>query len=155
MANEVLQGKLIGVTIGEDFIQCQTDATLSISVATSVTDPCKPTPDDTGGGVNWDRLTIDSKSWNITFNAKAFAMSTKFTQAEIIDLMVNKDPKVTVTFATTKTTDYAHTETQVFNGDGIITEFNWEAPATGESTYSATVAGNGKPTFVRTPVVGG
>lgn len=150
----VLQGKLLAVKVNDTVIDCQTDATLNITVETEESDPCKPVAGETSNDASWSDPTEGAKSWTLDFSAKSFAQSTGFNQGDLIDLLVNGTAIVEVQFATTQTSDYAveNSELQVFSGTGILNNFNLNAPAVGESTYDATVTGKGKPTFVRTPI---
>lgn len=152
MADNVLQGKLLSVTIGGTAVDCQTDATLTITVATEETDPCKPAAGESSADASWSDATDGARSWTISFSAKSFAQSTGFNNADLIELLVDGSPVVEAVFATTETSDYDHDELQVFSGTGIINNFNLNAPGTGESTYDVDITGKGKPTFVRTPV---
>lgn len=150
----VLQGKLLAVSANGTVIDCQTDATLNIAVATEESDPCKPVAGEASNDASWADPTEGAKSWTLDFSAKSFAKSTGFNQADLIDLLVNGSSIVEVQFATTETLDFdlENDEIQVFSGTGILNNFNLNAPAVGESTYDATVTGKGKPTFVRTPI---
>lgn len=150
----VLQGKLLAVSVGGTVIDCQTDATLNITVETEESDPCKPTAGEASNDASWSDPTEGAKSWTLDFSAKSFAQSTGFNQADLIELLVNGSSIVEVQFATTQTSDFGeeNNETQVFSGTGILNNFSLNAPAVGESTYDATVTGKGKPTFVRTPI---
>lgn len=151
MAYNVLQGKLLSVTLGGVAVDCQTDATLTITVATDETDPCKPIAGESSSEASWSDATDGTRSWTISFSAKSFAKSSGFNNADIMKLLIDGSPIVEVQFATTQTTDYDHQEIQVFSGTGIMNNFNLNAPGTGESTYDVDITGKGKPTFVTTP----
>lgn len=147
----VLQGKLLAVTIDGEFVNCQVDATLTITTETETTDPCKPDATQTTQGASWTEATESSKSWSISMSAKAFADAIVLNNSDILDKLVNGSATAQVQFSTTETTDYDYAELLLFSGTGIITNFTWNAPSTGESTYDVEITGSGQPTFTRTP----
>ncbi|MEI2271830.1 phage tail protein [Sphingobacterium sp. ML3W] len=152
MAGQVLPGSVIGITINGKEIQCELESSMSITVNTSDNDPCKPSSTEAYKAAKWTDPTVDSKSWEITFNAKAFADSVEFNNLDMLELLINGDPIVEVQFYTKQHPDYDFDEIAIFSGKGVLSMDDWTAPAEGESTYSGTIAGKGKPTFVRTPI---
>lgn len=152
MAGERLSGKLLSVTIDGDFVQCQTDATLSITTNTSESAACKPMPGESTTGSIWLTNNVDSKTWEITLTAASFADAVQMNNADIADKLITGTPIAQVQFATTQTTDYAYDQILVYSGEGIITNFTMNAPADGESTYDVTIIGNGPLTSTRTNV---
>lgn len=152
MAGQVLQGGVIGVTINGNEIQCEIDATLNITINTTETDPCKPLAAEPYKSSRWVDTSVDSKGWNVTFSAKAFADAVEMNNLDIVDLLVSGDPIVQIQFYTKQHPDYDYDEIAVFAGEGVMNDFTWNAPGTGESTYDVTVTGKGAPTFTRTTV---
>lgn len=150
----VLQGKLIGVTIGGVYIRCQTDATLAITTNVTDTDPCKPSEQDATNAASWVTHSIDSKAWTVSVTAKAFAdqLAGVIDNSDIAALMITGNPSVDITFQTIRTTDYDYAEIFVYEGTGTLTSFTHNAPATGESTYDLEITGNGGLTYTETPV---
>ncbi|GEM_PF-5074529 len=152
MAGQVLPGSVVGVTINGTEVQCELESSMSITVNTTETQPCKPLSTEAYKAAKWTDSSVDSKSWQITFNAKAFADNVAFNNLDLVDLLINGDPVVEVQFYTKQHPDFDFDEIAVFSGRGIISLDDWTAPAEGDSTYSGTITGKGKPEFVRTPV---
>ena len=150
----VLQGKLIGVKVNGQFLRCQTDATLSITVNTMDDDPCKPTEEDSTNGTSWITHSIDTKTWNVSVTAKAFAdvQAGVLDNGDITNLMITGDPSVEMTFQTIQTTDYDHPSIFLYEGTGTLTSFNFNAPVAGEATYDLEITGNGELQYTETPV---
>lgn len=149
----VLLGKLIGVKINGSYIRCQTDATLTITTNVTDDDPCKPTEQETTGGASWVTHSIDTKAWNVSVTAKAFADQAAglLDNSDIAALMIG-NPSVEMTFQTIQTTDYDYASIFVYEGTGTLTSFTHNAPVAGESTYDMEITGNGALTFEETPV---
>lgn len=141
----VLQGKLISVSIDENPIRCQMDATLNINQEVSDNEPCKPTAAESTNGAAWTTHTVSSKSWTISVTAKTFAdvLNGFLNQNDIADLMISGTPSVNVVFETTQTTDYDHPYIWMYEGVGTLTSFTINAPQDGESTYDFEITGNG------------
>lgn len=152
MAGEVTPGKIWGISVNGNFVNCQIDATLTINNNVSESAPCKPGPTDSYKSSGWVTNNIDSKSWEITGSNKSFADALQMNNADFIDLLVNGSSIVQVQFGTTQHPDYDFDEIQVFSGEGIISNFTLNAPNEGEGTSDFTITGNGAPTFTRTPV---
>lgn len=149
----VLPGKVIGVTIDGDFIDCQIDATLTKTNNVTETTGCKPSPDGTYKGASTVGRTVDTSDWTITMSAKAFADAVTVNQNDIAEKM-DTNPIVQVTFQTTQTTDFDFEEAWVYEGEGILTDFTINAPQDGEATWDTTIVANGTPlTLTRTPIV--
>lgn len=154
MANQVLQGKLIGVSVDGEFPDCQTDATLTLTVNTEETDPCKPAPGESSSSADWVKPTVSSKTGTLDFSAKAWASSSGYNQSDIAEKIINGDAKVEWQFMTIQTTDFNenHEEAWVFSGDGILTSLAITGAAAGEATYDTSILLYDKPTLVRTPI---
>lgn len=152
MAGQVLQGSLLAVTLNGTRIQCEIDSTLNVTTNTTETDPCKPASTEAYKAAKWTDASVDSKTWSLDFSAKAFADAVEMNNADILELMVSGDPIVQIEFSTTQTTDFDFDEILTFSGEGILSDFTWNNPSTGESTYDVTVTGKGAPTFTRVSV---
>ena len=148
-----LQGKLIGVKIEGDYIRCQTDGTLAITVNTTDDDACKPTETDTTNGASWTTHSVDSKAWTVSVTGKTFADSVTgaIDNSGIAALMLG-NPSVEMTFQTIKTTDYDFPNIFVWEGTGTLTSFTQNAPIDGDATYDLEITGNGALTYTETPV---
>lgn len=151
MANsKVIPGKLLLATSGGTAFDCQQDATLTITYNLTQEDPCKPDPTETYKGFSWQTSTTDSASWEISFTLKATDANSS-NQNSILDTLVNTGNEMSITFETSTATGTGLEYASVFEGDGLISSFTWNAPSTGESTVDVTVTGNGAPTFETVP----
>ena len=150
--NDAIPGKLMGVKIDGNFIDCQIDATYNMTMDTEEGDICKPSPTDTTDGASWAEPTAGRKSGTIDFSAKSLAKMTGFGLYELSNLFINGSNSVTWTFGTTQTTDYNQPALIVYSGDGIMTSFNINAPNEGESTFDSSITMVGKPTVSRVAV---
>lgn len=152
MANE-LPGKLLGVTTDGEFINCQLDATLNLTLNLTESTPCKPSPTETYKSGQTIKRTIDSRDWTITFSAKALAQALANNQNKLAQkLLVGGDPNVQVTFQTTETTDYDFPIVFVYEGEGILQDLTINAPQDGDATHDGTIVANGDLTYTETPV---
>jgi len=145
-------GKLWYVTLNGQRIKCQLDATLNFTTNVEEEDACKP-EEDAIDQKQWVEREEVSRDWEITVNHRAFLDAVQINQADIIDMYVNGDLKVTAGFVADPSTGYA--QNQVFNGPGIITSAALNAPAAGKSNMDLTISANGAPTFTRIPVGSG
>lgn len=151
MANsKVIPGKLIVVTANDVAFDCQQDATLSISYNLTQEDPCKPDPTESYTGFSWQTSTTDSASWEISFTLKA-TDATQNNQNSILNALINTGNQMSIAFETSGAANTGLDVASVFEGDGLISSFTWNAPSTGESTVDVTVTGNGEPTFTTVP----
>lgn len=148
----VLQGKLMATTINGEFPECQSSATMTLTVNTEQSDPCKPAPGQSSNEADWDKPTVSSKTGTVDFSAKTFADNTVFNQNDIADLIIEGDAKVQWQFATTQTDDYGHPVVWVYSGEGIITSLTVNGEVTGDGTYDTSIIMYGKPTKVVTPI---
>lgn len=150
----VLQGKLISVSINDNPIRCQMDATLGITQEITENEPCKPTATETTDGAGWTTHTTASRSWTITVTAKTFAdvLNGFLDQNDIADLMIAGTSSVNVVFETTRTLDYDHDTIWMYEGVGTLTSFTINAPQDGESTWDFEITGNGAIQKTETPI---
>lgn len=147
----VLEGKLTGVWLdignGLEFFRCQTDAKLKLTAATSTNDVCKPdqTVDAEDLGVQWVTRTVDSKDWQITFSAKAFLDSLGSNQFSLIQFFIASGTlQVEAEFATNANAGaHSHPVDHFYTGSGILSDVTLNGPEKGDSTYDATIDGNG------------
>lgn len=149
--NNSYSGKVIGVRLGTTWLRCQTEAKLSQSAAVTEDDACKP---DFGSdtGVSSITRTLDSVDWQLTFSAKTLADGAPGTYKALATAFVQKKLAVEIMFMTnTGVRTAGIAEDFVFDGSGIITAFDINAPATGSSTYDVTIVGNGDLTFTSVP----
>lgn len=151
MANS-LAGKIIGVELNGTYYKCQTDATLNLIANLTEDEACKPDPGTpSGGGIGWVTRTVDSKDWNITFSAKAFADDLQANNSEISTFFIDSDLSVEVDFQT-NVTENNDAYNFVYNGDGIMSSLTLNAPTDGASTYDVEIQGNGPLTYTTIPV---
>ena len=151
MANKVIPGKLLLVKMGDDFFNCQQDASLSITYNLTQEDPCKPDPSESYKGFSWQTSTTDSATWEISFTLKATDANAS-NQNSLLNQLVNTGNSVEISFETSDASGTGLEFASVFEGDGLISSFTWNAPANGESTVDVTVTGNGDPSFSTVPV---
>lgn len=152
MANsKVIPGKLILASTGGTAFDCQQDATLSITYNLTQEEPCKPDPTETYRGFSWQTSTTDSASWEITFTLKATDANSN-NQNTLLNALVNTGNEMNIVFETSSAQGTDLQFSSIFEGDGLISSFSWNAPSAGESTVDVTVTGNGEPTFSVTPV---
>lgn len=151
MANKVIPGKLLLVKMGDDFFNCQQDASLAITYNLTQEDPCKPDPSESYKGFSWQTSTTDSATWEISFTLKATDANAN-NQNSLLNQLVNTGNSVEISFETSDASGTGLEFASVFEGDGLISSFTWNAPANGESTVDVTVTGNGDPSFSTVPV---
>lgn len=154
MNTQNLEGRLIGVTIGGNYYNCQTTADLTLGTSLTKNPICKPNPNGSVS-IAWETSTVDSKNWQITFSAQSFLDSIigYKNNNDLLELFIAGDLQVDVEFLTsanlTDTENYDHDF--VFEGSGLLTTVKVNAPAQGGSTYDVTITGNGTPTFTLIP----
>ncbi len=152
MANsKTIPGKLIVVSIGDNPLDCQQDSTLNITYNLTQETPCKPDPTEDYKGFSWQTSTTDSASWSITFTLNATDSSSN-NQNSLLDQLINSGNEVDIAFETSQATGTGLTVSSIFEGEGLISDFSWNAPSEGVSTVDVTVTGNGEPTFSPIPV---
>lgn len=147
-----MPGKLLALTIGGRKLRCQTNGTLTLGTSLTQDDPCKP--DDVSTGTvagEWETSTVDSRNWKISVDAASFLDDLRENGFDLVDQFVNESLAVEVEFLTTPG-DHDFPEDVVFSGSGLIDTLTLNAPAKGNSTYTASITGNGAPTFTRIPV---
>lgn len=149
-------GKIIGIRLGGVWLECQTDATLNISVNVTEEDPCKPDGDaDTPEtAIPWIERTADSRDWSVDFSAKLMrdSLSTQNAPANVAKLIIDGDVYVDdFEFATANNQDQSAND-MIYSGSGILTGFTLNAPVSGAATTDSTITGNGPLTYSYPPV---
>lgn len=160
MANKVIPGKLLlagfdttpGSAGGTMYLDCQQDATLTITYNLSQSDPCKPDPSMPYKGFSWQTQSIDSAVWELSFTIKA-TDGTYGTQNKVISDALTKGANVNIVFQTSPAPGTGLVTSSLFEGAGVISSIVWNAPTAGDSTVDITVSGNGEPTFTTVPAV--
>jgi hypothetical protein len=154
MADSKIPGNIIGVKIGNQWLQCQAESTLNMTGNVSEDAPCKNLDGDEDDEDVWVTRTVDSKDWNITVNQSLLADSLA-AENEDIDLgglftdgSLYVDSVQFANKANTRFSDYNF----VYSGPAILTSFSITAGGTGANTTAATFTGNGKLSRVKTPV---
>lgn len=151
MANsKTIPGKLIVVSIGDNPLDCQQDATLNITYNLTQDPACKPDPADTYTGLSWQTSTTDSAAWDISFTLNA-TDTDQNNQNSLLDALINTGNDVEIAFETSSANGTGLEFASVFEGEGLISAFTWNAPSEGVSTVDITVTGNGEPTFTTVP----
>jgi len=152
MANsKTIPGQLIVVSIGDNALDCQQDSTLNISYNITEDTPCKPDPTEVYTGFSWQTSTTNSATWSISFTLNATDANAN-NQNSILDQLINTSNAVSIAFETSQASGTGLAFSSIFEGDGLITDFSWNAPSEGVSTVDVTVQGNGEPTFSVVPV---
>lgn len=154
MNTQNLEGRLIGVTIGGNYYNCQTTADLTLGTSLTKNPVCKPSPTGTNS-IPWETSNIDSQNWAITFSAQTFLDSIEGTKNnnDLLELIVAGNLIAEVQFLTSSTLTEAENYDHdfLFEGSGILATVKVNAPGTGGSSYDVTITGNGQPTFTLVP----
>lgn len=140
----VIGGNVIRVSVGDTEIDCQLDATFTSTTELTANPPCK-------GGARAQTQTVSSTSWTITFNGKTLLQQAGYHQIQLLEAQ-KLGQTVEVAFAS-KPGEHSADTNFLIEGNAYISEISIEAPAEGESTYSATFTGDGEWTLTETPVV--
>lgn len=157
MANERIEGKVVGVKIEDQFLRCQADATLNITINTEQDEECKDL-DYVGdnvagasGNLIWEDSSISTAAWSIDLNAGMFYDSVA-GEVDFVDEVVNKDNVVfSVQFVIPSKGE--GTSAKYFEGDAVLTSLSLNAPTTGKATQDLSFTGKGKPTWTKVPYV--
>lgn len=155
MANTTsLPGRLIGITLGGNYYNCQTAGDLTLGTSLTKNPICKPNPTGTTS-ISWETSNVDAKNWVITFSAQAFLDSIEGTKNnnDLLTMFITSDLIVEAQFLTsanlTHEENYDHDF--LFEGSGLLTTVKVNAPTTGGATYDVTITGSGEPTFTLIP----
>jgi hypothetical protein len=146
-----LPGKLLGVTLDGVYYKCQTNADLTFTAAVTADDTCKPDQGVGADPIQWVTNTVDSKSWVITFSAKAFADGLGASGNQLSRFFIESDLAVTAHFMTNPDLgDGIISDDVLYEGSGLLTSLKLNGPEKGASTYDATITGNGPMTITET-----
>lgn len=156
--NKGISGRLLRVKLGDKFLKCQLDATLNFTNAYEEdTEGCKPSGATPEKGT-WVTRDVDSvtQDWNLTVSARVFLdalAGSDIHQGDIMKLIVDGDLAVEVEFLTT-TGQHTGATNMLFIGDGVIENFDLNAPVSGKADYTLTILGDDKPTYTQVAVGG-
>lgn len=148
---KVIPGKLLLATLNGVETNCQQDATLTINYNVTQEEPCKPSSSETYKGFSWQTSVTDSASWSLAFSIKSTDLNSA-NQNTILANLISNGNQALVTFETSDATGVDLAYSSIFTGDGLISDFTWNAPQAGESTVDITVTGNGAPSFIVVPI---
>lgn len=159
MANERIEGKVVGVKVEDRFLRCQADATLNVTINTEADEECKPLDyvDDnvtsTGGSVTWADNTATTAEWTCDVNAGMF-YDTVVGEIDFLDEVINKDNVVfSVQFVIPS--KGVGTSARYFEGDATLTSIALNAPTAGKASQDLSFQGKGKPTWTEIPYEAG
>lgn len=153
MATNAVQARIFGVTVNDNWPDCQVDATYTYTKNLTTPDPCKPNPGESSSSSLYDKPVVESINWSITFSAKVYANATGYSLSEITQLILSTHTSVPVEFKMNdEITDFNHNYAIIYSGEGIISDQTINAAATGEATYDITITGYGEPTMIKLPV---
>lgn len=138
-----IDGNLIRVNKDDEEMDCQLDSTFTATANVTTSQPCK-------GESRAETGTVSSTSWQIELNGKTDTTTDGNGVFELLDNIKNGDT-VDVSFLSTGTLSSGQSAFLI-EGEAIVSNVSIEAPADGESTYSATFIGQGDYTKTRTPV---
>jgi hypothetical protein len=152
MANAV-PAKIFGVSLSDNWPNCQIDATYSYTKNMTTPDPCKPNPGETLSSALYNKPEVESIDWELTFSAKVYAEATGFSLHEVTQLVLNNHLPIDVEFKMNdEVTDLDLPYVLVYSGQGILSSQTINAAATGEATYDITITGYGEVTENKIPV---
>lgn len=152
----IVKGATYQVSVGDERLKCQLDATLTFGQDMETEDACKPEFTSTGGGIVWQADTAGNKNWEISGSGKieddgsALSNDTLTASRTLSRHFINSNEPIEVSVGTVDPTlDMAVT----YSGTAQITSFTLNFPATGGATYDYTFTGIGAPTQTDTPRV--
>jgi len=148
MATNKIPGNIIGVQLGSNWLQCQAEASLNMTLNTSEEALCKVLDDDSDDAP-WKTHTADSREWSIDVNQSLLkdSFATLNNGVNLGKLFIDGDVEITSILFRTKTDQKFADNDMIYEGAAILTKFSISAPATGANTTSATFLGNGALTY--------
>ena len=156
MASNKVPGSILGIRIGGQWLECQTDATLNITVNVSEEDPCKPDGDSVSPNneIPWVERTADSRDWSVDFSSTLMrdSLNTANNPSNVAKLIIDGDVYVEAFEFATANNQARMDSDMVYSGSGILTNFTLNGPATGSATMDSTISGNGPLTYSYVPV---
>lgn len=148
MASNKIPGNIIGVQIGDDWLQCQAEATLNMVANTSEDELCKELESETTD-VPWKTFTLDSREWSIDVGQGLLkdSFATLNNAVNLGKIFIDGNLEIASILFRTKTDQQFADNDMIYEGAAILTNFSITAPATGANTTSATFQGNGALTY--------
>ena len=148
MATNKIPGKIIGVMIGSDWLQCQAEATLNMTANTSEDSLCKEL-DTATTDAPWKTFTVDSREWSIDVSQALLkdSFATLNDGVNLGKIFVDGDLEIASVLFRTQTNQQFADNDMIYDGAAILTKFSITAPQTGANTTSATFQGNGALTY--------
>lgn len=147
-----IAGNLIALTVRGQKLRCQTAGNLTITVNTTTDPACKPDDASAPETASWTDVTADSRTWQITCAMKAFLDDLQLSGHDIAALIIANDMVVEVEFGSTPG-QHDFPEDITYSGSALITNWSFDAPATGGATHDLTFVGKGALAQERVPVV--
>lgn len=148
MATNKIPGNIIGIQLGDNWLQCQADATLNMTANTSEDALCKELETE-GEDAPWKTHTVDSREWNVDVSQALLkdSLATLNNDVNLGKLFIDGDLEITSLLFRTKVDQQFADNDMIYEGAAILTNFSITAPATGANTTSATFLGNGALTY--------
>lgn len=148
MATNKIAGNIIGVMIGNKWLQCQAEATLNMVANTSEDAICKELENPTTD-VPWKTFTLDSREWSIDVSQSLLkdSFTTLNNAVNLGKIFIDGDLEIASILFRTKTNQQFADNDMIYEGSAILTNFSITAPDTGANTTSATFQGNGELTY--------
>jgi len=145
MATNKIPGKLIGVQIGNKRLQCQADATLTLTGDTTEETQCKPDDASEDNSIPWKTFEATAKSWQVTVNQALLkdSLATENADVNLAKIFIDTDLTIdNLIFRTVADQQFADND-MIYSGEALLTGFTLNAPITGSNNTSATFQGNG------------
>lgn len=148
MATNKIPGNIIGLQLGNDWLQCQAEATLNMVANTSEDALCKELETE-GDTAPWKTFTVDSREWSVDVAQSLLkdSLATLNNDVNLGKLFIDGDLEITSLLFRTKVDQQFADNDMIYEGAAILTNFSITAPATGANTTSATFQGNGPLTY--------
>lgn len=152
MATNQIAGNIIGVQIGDDFLQCQAEATLNMVVNTSEDPLCKQLEAE-GDAIPFKDYTAVSREWSIDVSSSLLkdSFATLNNAINLGKLFVDGNVNISSILFRTKVNQQFADNDMIYEGAAILTNFSITAPTEGSNTTSATFQGTGELTATFPP----
>lgn len=144
-----IPGNIIGVQIGDEWLQCQAESTLNIVLNTSENPICKVLDGTGTPGAPFKNFNADTREWNITTNNALLkdSFATANNGVNLAKLLIDGNYYInSILFRTAQDQQFADND-MIFEGSALLTNFSITGPATGANTTSATFQGDGELTY--------
>lgn len=156
--NKGIVGKLVRVKIGEKYIKCQSDCTVSFNNTFEEGGGCKPDGDDPVTEASFIDRILESQDVQVTVDARQFLDDldgASLTQADIVAQNLTGDVSAELEVLTTPGQHSGDNE-YLLTINSVISAIELSYPASGRATSSYTFLGDGTtPTQSVIPVTGG